>query len=64
MKSHKPKAWNLVTRTADEVDPEQLEVLAEELEEQVDSLTEEIENTKEVPLRKEIRKRRSALKKP
>lgn len=41
-----------------------MDVLAGELEKQVDSLTEEIENTKEVPLRKALRTRRSALKKP
>ncbi|WP_242694973.1 IS1182 family transposase, partial [Pseudogracilibacillus auburnensis] len=48
----------------EEVKPEQLEVLAEELEKQVDSLTDEIEDTKEVPIRKALRTRRSALKKP
>ena len=48
----------------EEVKSEQLEVLAEKLEKQVDSLTEEIENTKEVPIRKALRTRRSALKKP
>ena len=48
----------------EEVKSEQLEVLAEKLEKQVDSLTEEIENTKEVPIRKALRTRRSAWKKP
>lgn len=49
--------------STEEVVPEQLEVLAEELEKQVNSLTEEIENTKEVPHRKVLRTRRSVLKK-
>ena len=48
----------------DEVDPDQMEALAEELDIQVDSLTKEIENTKEKAIKKELRKRRSALKKP
>ncbi|MFK4998270.1 transposase [Bacillus sp. N9] len=47
-----------------DVTPAQLESLANQLEKQVDTLTEEIEATKEVPVRKELRKRRSVLKKP
>lgn len=48
----------------EEVTPEQLEAVANQLEAKVETLTEEIEATKEVPARKELRSRRSVLKKP
>ncbi|MFS0616118.1 IS1182 family transposase, partial [Lederbergia ruris] len=43
---------------------EQLEAVANQLETQVNTLTEEIEATEERPVQKELRARRSALKKP
>lgn len=44
--------------------PEELEAVANQLEAKVNSLSEEIESTKEIPARKELRARRSELKKP
>ncbi len=48
---------------AREAMPQQLESSSNQLEVQVDTLTEEIEATEEVPTRKALRARRSALKK-
>lgn len=50
--------------STEEATIEQLEEMANQLEEKVDSLTEEIEMTKEVPVRKELRAKRSTFKKP
>lgn len=44
--------------------PEELQQLAEKLEEQADILTAEIEQTASAPERKAIRSRRSLLRKP
>ncbi|MFD1708752.1 transposase [Siminovitchia sediminis] len=45
-----------------EATPEQLESIAVQLEKKADALTDEIETAEEVPVRKELHQRRSALK--
>ncbi|MFA8439112.1 hypothetical protein [Pueribacillus sp. YX66] len=49
--------------TGEDATLEQLEEVARQLEEKVDSFMEEIEKTKEVSVRKELRAKRSMFKK-
>ncbi|WP_144463767.1 IS1182 family transposase, partial [Siminovitchia fortis] len=58
------EALELADLPDEEATPEQLESIAGQLEKKVDALTDEIEAVEEVPVRKELRKRRSTLKKP
>jgi transposase len=53
-----------IKEVKEDVTPEQLEVIAQELEGQVTTLTDAIEAEKDVTVRKEIRSQRSVLKKP
>lgn len=58
------EALELADLPKGEATPERLESIASQLEKKVDALTQEIEAAEEVPVRKELRKRRSTLKKP
>ena len=50
--------------STEEVTTEELAILADQLDEQVEVLTEMIDEETETPIRKELRRRRSILKKP